>query len=1024
MRKAIVKFSNIQETAIRAKDGNFLVSAGAGSGKTAVLTERIYRLAKEEKTLDTFLVLTFTNLAAGEMKDRVRKKLLEDEEYSYLASEVDDSHIETFDSFSLFIVKKYFYKLDISSDINILDNSIQTIQRKKILDEVFDELYEDNDPLFLELINEYCIKDERDLKELILSLLLAGDKKADNIAFLKSLQDKLDIPNFHRLFMEDYIDQCKDRLRYLRNKIEELDDFYVAEYKEKALDFIDHVLSIDEYEAFREANLNTFISLGRGKAAQEVPLDIKEEIKAIGAIYNSKVRFFKERDFGERASIGQDYAYTSNFVREILDIALKVEHRLSAFKKELNAFSFGDISRFLLQLLEDEDIRKEISDSFHYIMVDEYQDTNDIQETVINKIAKNNVYMVGDVKQSIYRFRGADCHIFQDKYDRYSKGEGVRIDLNTSYRSRKEVVDFINDIFSSLMDRRINEIDYEDGHHFEFGNKESFVDVVSDENYQPEIYLNIVEKGDDIVKKEADIIAKDILTKLKQGYKVYDKDLKKLRPCNFKDFAIIIDRGTAFNTYAEIISSYNIPVRVVNKEDLLSTDISYVTRSLVKLFYYALEGKYEKEYRHHFLSIARSFLFSYSDDELYKIAKDNKYLLEPFAQKIELIKESLRFASIKEVLNTLFNSFDVYSKIERIGNYYENVHKLETFISLGESMDVLGYTIKDFVNYFDDLDNADADIEHTSKDEKDNSITLINIHKSKGLEYGIIYFPGLYKGFNSSEAKKTYSFSEKYGVSIPVRGEKDSLLRRLIIEENNNADFEEKLRLLYVAFTRSKEKIIIIASQKDDKKKIKYPKDASNMLDIFYIAGDKINKYISEFKPDYDEYKVSEVVDFVHNVTLKEISVPAKVIEKSRASKVASEDTDTSLLSLGTELHSYLEHLDFENPQDFIGASPKMKRYIANVRNSKLFKGVKNSQIRHEYRYYDEDNNIEGYIDCLIIKDNEIDIIDFKFANIDDEAYDKQLRTYKSYIAKISNLPIKMYLLSAVNGKIREVKDE
>ena len=148
------------------------------------------------------------------------------------------------------------------------------------------------------------------------------------------------------------------------------------------------------------------------------------------------------------------------------------------------------------------------------------------------------------------------------------------------------------------------------------------------------------------------------------------------------------------------------------------------------------------------------------------------------------------------------------------------------------------------------------------------------------------------------------------------------------------------------------------------------------------------------------------------------------MLVKVRASKEVDSDVDEAVLSLGNELHMYLEKLDFEHKQEYPNASNRMRRYIENVRNSSLFKGVKNSQIRHEFRFYDEENDMQGYIDALIIKDDEIDIIDFKFSHIDEPEYDKQLRLYKKYISKISNLPIKMYLLSASTGEIREVQDE
>ena len=182
-------FSKDQERAINAQGENYLVSAGAGSGKTAVLTERIYRIAKKEGTLDKFLVLTFTNLAASEMKERVRGKLLDDDDTKELATEVDNSHIETFDSFSLFLVKKYFYRLNIARNPNIVDASILSIKRKKILDDICNEMYKRHDRDFENLIYAYSVKSDESIKSFIISILLEADKKGDKYAFLNGLKN-------------------------------------------------------------------------------------------------------------------------------------------------------------------------------------------------------------------------------------------------------------------------------------------------------------------------------------------------------------------------------------------------------------------------------------------------------------------------------------------------------------------------------------------------------------------------------------------------------------------------------------------------------------------------------------------------------------------------------------------------------------------------------------------------------------------------------------------------------------------
>ena len=1016
-----ISFSDAQEKAISAKDENYLISAGAGSGKTAVLTERIYRIAKEDKSLDKFLVLTFTNLAASEMKDRVRSKLLDDKETIRLASEVDNAHIETFDSFSLFLAKKYFYELGISRDISIVDNSVLTIKRKKILDEVFEELYEKEDRDFLNIIDIYAIKNDDSLKEFVINLLNASDKKADNYAFLFHLRNDFFNDSSVDLAIKDFMKETRENLEFVKDKAAELED---VEDCDSIYEHIDNLLSIKDYDKLRETLLDSSISSFPKKPRGSEASDGEYRDK-IRKYYNDKIKIDEKVDFGSREDISRQYFEVKNCVIKMVDIAIEVEKRLDVFKKAHEAYSFGDISRFVLRLLHNENIRKEISDSFDYIMIDEYQDTNDIQETVISAISKNNVYMVGDVKQSIYRFRGADCHIFQEKYEKYKKGIGGKeIDLNTSYRSREEVVNFINELFSVLMTKDINAIDYSNGHHFGYGAKDYETNKPNC-SYETEVYSYEYEKSAETVEKECQIIISDIQKKINEGYRVYDRKLKDTRKVDYKDFAIIIDRGTEFNTYRRRLSEANIPLKVEAKEILFKSDIILVVKSLVRMLNLALKSDYGQSYRHAFLSVARSFLYEYHDDKLYEIYKSNGFLKEEFAQRIELIKEKLRYASIKEVLLTLYQEFDIYSKISRITQYYANTHKLEHLLTIADSMDVLNYTLDDLVDYFDDLSSMDQDVEYSDSDARENSVTLINIHKSKGLEYGIVYYPGLTKQFNRMDTANTsFLFSDKYGIVFTGgKEEKASLFIHLIKEELNKADFEEKIRLLYVALTRAKEKIILVSGRKANEMKFYKATSSKTMNDILGLS-DVLEKYNSPYTLINEGLKSDNSEKQVNKIKLKSIEVPTSLVTKTRASKEVSDDVDSGVLDFGSELHAYLENMDLESKNLDYVKNRQMKKYVYNVMNSSLFKGIKNNQVRHEFRFYDEEENIQGYIDALIVKENEIDIVDFKLKNIDEVEYDRQLRIYKSYLSKKTTLPIKMYLLAAITGEIREVKDE
>ncbi len=1006
--------SKEQELAISAVGKNYLISAGAGSGKTAVLCERIYQLVKKEGRIDNFLILTFTNLAASEMKQRIRNKLSEDPETQKFAVEVDNAHIETFDSFYLFIARKYFYALDISKDISIIDNAIVEIKRRQLVDEIFEELAVNKNSEFIELMRKFSLKNNDELKEFVLRVLNAADNTVNKNDYFDSLETNFSDDKYVSTVIKEFDHFIRSKIRYLINKV-------------KTVDLInqDDVSNIENhlYDLLDTDSYSSLIDKIKNISFPNKPRGVEENVE----IRNGISKFYKDNilnDYPSESEIKEAICENNKYIHVLLQLIRSIDGQIDEFKRQKNAYSFADISRLVLKLFKDPMIVSEIKNQFDYIMVDEYQDTNDIQESVLNIISKDNVYMVGDIKQSIYRFRNADCEIFNRKFNDYKKHlGGEEIDLNKSFRSRVEVVDYINDLFSKIMIPEINPIDYSNGHHFGFGRTEY---GTGNSLYNTEEYHYEYELSSESLEKETMMVVNDIIDKYNNGFKIYDLDLHESRPVDFKDFAIIIDREGEFDDFAKALASAGIPVKSCGKEKLMTSDVVVTIKNLVKLLYLALNNQFDNDYKHAYLSVARSFLIEEDDQTLYKTFENydySKVLLTPLGQKIELIKERLRFASLEEVMNTLFKEFKLYDKVIKIGNYYANVHKAESILKYASQMDSLGMSLSDLVEYFDNLSNYELDIEYRDSDSQDNSVTLINIHQSKGLEYNIIYYPRLNRSFNLSSYQEKFNVSKKYGLLFPIE-------HLVPIELNNylgrSADLEEKIRLLYVALTRAKQKIILLFGHKLTKS-ISYnmPYKSDSLLKIYNLAG-LGNKYVSEYKLGDKVLTLNLKEDKKYeplNINIKKIDALSEVKEKKRASKEVVK-VDESLLRFGNEVHALLEGLDLSNKDTSYIKDYKYRRIANNVINSELFKGVTNEQVRHEFSYFDKENNVNGVIDCLIIKDHEIDIVDFKLKNIAEEEYDKQLKTYKAYISTISDKQIKMYLLAALTGEVREVKDE
>ena len=1001
-----------QQLAIDAIDKNYLISAGAGSGKTAVLTERIFKLVKENQRLDNFLILTFTNLAAGEMKERVRQKLASDETTSRFAVEVDNTHIETFDSFYLFLAKKYFYKLGIDKSVSVISGPIIEIKERELLDALFRDYIVNEDSRMLALIKEFSLKDNEALKKFILQILKVADSKTDKEAYYDLLENGYGSDEFIASIIKEKYELLIKSIRFMISKVKSA-NLENLEDEGNILDHLHELLNQSDY-----TSLTTYIN------EHPFPRKLKYEDSrmrdALAIFYKNNIA----QDYLSEAEIKDVIIKNQEYISFVLEIVKKIDASIDEFKKKHNAYSFPDISRMVLTLLKDPEIVKEVSEQFDYIMVDEYQDTNDIQETVLNIIGRNNIYMVGDIKQSIYRFRNADCQIFNEKFNEYKAHKGgEEIDLNQSFRSRMEIVDFINDIFSKIMTKENNKIDYSNGHNFRFGQKDY---GGKNKKYQTVEYRYLYEKTDECANKEAVMMAKDIIDKMNNNFEVYDFKEKTVRPVKFSDFAIIIDRESDFEEIRKVFSSYAIPLRSCGKEKLMTSDITVALRSLLKLLYLALNSDYGEDYKHAFMSVARSFLIEMKDQEIYDLFKDkeqNKVLLSPLAQKIELIKEKLRFASLYEILKTLYEEFHIYDHICKITNYYANAHKAEILLDFARQMDALGLSIKDLVEYFDNLSAFDLDIDYRDNDSQENSVTLINIHQSKGLEYNIVYYPLLYKEFMKRQYYENFFVSKKYGLIFP---DDHNLLKSLHVYQEKQEETEEKIRLLYVALTRAKQKIILIIGKKDRKNPlIQLPHNSSSLAEI-YDLSDIGNKYVKEFPFDEIELSLNKAEEKEEKkivpISLKSISISSNLIKKEKASKESAK-ADEDLLNFGTEVHAILEGLDFTSKDTSKIANPRFKKIADNVLKSPVFKDVTREMVKPEFRYYDEVNNVTGVIDCLVDKPSEILIVDYKLKNIADEEYEKQLRTYYKYIASISDKPIKMYLLAALTGELKEVKN-
>ena len=1035
------RWTKEQEEAIYTSGKNIIVSAGAGSGKTAVLSERVLHKIEEGTHVNELLILTFTRAAADEMKDRIRKKISGKEELKKELTLLNSSYITTFDSFALSVVKKYHYLLNITDNINITDESIVKIQNKKILDEIFERSYKNI--RFQELIKKYCIKTDKVLKENILSIALKIDGFIDPFGFIDNVYNNFFNENNVDNLLKTYESIINDLKKTIELEIENMSLYFDNDYIEKVNDAVYNILNadIDELHLYSTVKLPT------------VPRGSSEEAKASkDSLKKACDKLLSYGNYGTINDIKNDIYSTKDTVLTILDIIKEFLLEIEKYKKENDIYTFNDISKLSIKILkENENIREELKSSFKEIMIDEYQDTNDVQETFIGMISNNNVYMVGDIKQSIYRFRGSNPEIFKEKYSNYSKDiGGYKIDLIKNFRSRSEVLDNINKIFCLIMDYNLGSAEYSVSHQMVYGNTAYDTEKVDGFNYNFRVleYLNKQkESGFSDIEIEIFTIAKDIKNKLDNNFQVFDKEDGKLRNATYNDFVIILDRSKYFDDFKKIFEYFDIPLTILKDGKLNSTTDILLIKNLVDFIIKIKEDVYDIDFKYDFISIARSFLYEYSDEYIFDIVTNNKIKETTIYNDLNTLSDKLNSYTSSLLFNDILDVTNFYNKLNKVGDYEEVNVRLKTINSLSSSLSSLGLSIMDFRDYLTDIIENDEDIKYATYTKEGNSVKILTIHKSKGLEYPICYFADLDHEFNTSELKDKFIVDKKYGLIVPSNLEEidNSLLKEMYKYDFNREEVSEKIRLFYVALTRAREQMIIVLPDRETRtleknndgvieeiRRLSFNKLSSFIYGIknylySYFEGIDIEKLGLTKNYLYPKKIVQETLNNIKdNINVEEINIVNEVVEEKHFSKetnkiITKEEND--LMKFGTKVHEIFELLDFRNIDLSLVDNKFIRNKVEKFLSNDLLKNISNANIYKEYEFiYNKDNNeYHGIIDLMLEYDNHIDIIDYKLKSITDENYIKQLNGYKEYIEKISNKNVSTYLYSILDEKVLQI---
>lgn len=1008
--KMEIKWSKEQEEALRYDLGNTLVSASAGSGKTAVLTERVFRILKTNVKLNEILVLTFTNLAAQEMRDRIRDKLVT-AGLNDLASNVDAVNIQTYDAYALAILSKYQSRIGLYGKVKVVDKSIIDLQIKKTLRTILDKRYIAKDKKTLSLIYEYCLKNDDNIIDLLVSAYnkfdLRFDKKEYLDNYINKFYDEKKIRSFITNYYKEYKKLISDAISYVKCSES-------AKYADKMIAYLSSLENIDDLaslQAFIHSEAIKFPS-GDKKLVDEYNyhIKLKDEINC----------YHEHLDYSSLDEIYHRIVANKEHIEVLIDILKELDDLITKFKKEHYVYTFNDIFKMAMQIVKLPDINEKLKKQYKYIMIDEYQDTSPLQEEFISSFANNNVYAVGDIKQSIYRFRNADCTLFQNKFDKYQKGDGgTLITLFDNYRSRKEVIDNNNQIFAPLMNKENTGLDYINDHMMRFGSL-TYESLKEKRSYNHEIIR--LEKKDNMLRSEleARTIAFDIVRRMKEYTKVRDKD--GLRDIEYSDFAILSYAKTNFSIYQKVFSEYGIPLFANYENSLNDNDVTLVFKNIIKCIVSINESKYNSSFRHAFISILRSFLFSVKDQEIEDAFYNNNFFEYEAYKILKEISSEAKNLSLEDITRLIVDKFDFYDRLISVGDIAENKELIKYFYTMANAMDEMNFSLSDYALYFDELDKYEIDQTFKGSQPAFNSVKIMTIHASKGLQFKYVYYVGLNSSFLKANNGKML-IDDEYGIDLPNRNyvHSDGYFHDFIAKKEKIATINEQLRVFYVALTRAEEKAILLMPE------AKY-KDSFLKLNCYFDFFNYSHVALNEYSINIDEElilpKKAIEVDKGNINILSPFNFKKDKHIRRHISKEKSDEVDSRALELGNKFHYYLELVNFASKDTSFIKNNKDRQIIDKFLKNTIFDKASEAKICHEYAFYDEENDVYGIIDLMLIYDDHIDIIDYKLSHVDDEDYVKQVNAYRSYIKCVSgNKKINVYILGILSGLIKEVKE-
>lgn len=883
-----------QQKAIDIRDKSLLVAAAAGSGKTAVLVERIIQMISDESRpvqLDSLLVVTFTNAAAAEMKERIgaaiQKQLLDNPMSGHLYQQsllLQKAQITTLHSFCLELVRQNFFRLGLDPQLKIADETENQLLLNETLDEVLEAYYSDESRMeeFIHLVDGYGGREDEQLRDVLLRLYTMAQSMAQPEQWLKTIAAEAQ-PDWFQLAEEDVYRQLRaiQKLYIKALNLAGTDDgleAYLRHMEDEYNRVSELILTLKEqgWDALAIEMQKFVFDRLPGTKKGTFDEETKEQITAYRNAAKKQLDGLQNDYFSRSREEQLAELEAQQPIRVLLcELVLTMMERFAQKKAGKNLMDFHDMEHFCFQLLYEEnaetgelqysELALQLKSQYHEVMVDEYQDINDLQEAILQAVSReNNLFMVGDIKQSIYGFRMANPQLFAGKYAAFptedcaeeASGTCQRLDLNKNFRCRKCVVDAVNQVFEQLMEGQNGDLLYDDNAALVYG--ADYPDVLEGQMPIPETVSLMVltqrsdeEEADDAeneialstLEEEGILLSQQMQKLIHEKAQVFDKRLQGYRDITWRDMVVLLrSPKTAGSVYARILKEAGIPAAVDTGDGYFSAWEIQIVLSMLHITDNPLQDL-------PLLAVLKAPFFRFRDEELAQMRMLSMkgyyyHCIEKAADIESAVSEELRvkaaaFLTQLQTWRRLARQLDLSSFIWQIykdTGFYEYVGALRDGIQRQANLRALHERARayektsfkgvfQFLRFLEQMEENHADLEPARVlSDNENVVRIMSIHKSKGLEFPVVFIGGMGRRFNMRDAQQEFLLDKDYGLAFSaVDNELEikyrTIAQRVVSRKKRLEALQEEKRVLYVAMTRARERLYLIGSCGDPAKK-------------------------------------------------------------------------------------------------------------------------------------------------------------------------------------------------------------